>query len=29
MPYAANLEALCLPTADKVVAAIRGVLARG
>jgi len=29
MPYAANLEALCLPSTDKIVAAVRGVLARG
>ena len=29
MPYAANLEALCLPTVDKIVTAIRGVMARG
>jgi pyruvate dehydrogenase E1 component beta subunit len=29
MPYAANLEALCLPTVDKIAAAVRGVLARG
>ncbi len=29
MPYAANLEALCLPSVDKIVAAVRGVMARG
>ena len=29
MPYAANLEALCLPSVDKIAAAIRGVMARG
>ncbi len=29
MPYAANLEALCLPSVDKIVAAVRGVVARG
>ena len=29
MPYAANLEALCLPTLDRIVAAIRGLMARG
>ena len=29
MPYAANLEALCLPSVDKIMAAVRGVVARG
>ncbi len=29
MPYAANLEALCLPSVDKIVAAVKGVVARG
>ena len=29
MPYAANLEALCLPTVEKIVAAVQSVLARG
>jgi len=29
MPYAANLEALCLPTVEKIVSAVQSVLARG
>jgi pyruvate dehydrogenase E1 component beta subunit len=29
MPYAANLEALCLPSVDKIMVAVRGVVARG
>lgn len=29
MPYAANLEALCLPSVDKIVAAVKSVTARG
>jgi pyruvate dehydrogenase E1 component beta subunit len=29
MPYAANLEALCLPTVEKIVAAVQSLLARG
>ena len=29
MPYAANLEALCLPTVEKIVSAVQSLLARG